>query len=367
MPVLHTSTNAASGHSWKGIAAVLVLTFAVYIPTLRYQFVHDDRGQIVENSAVHSWRFVPSYFTSQVWAGVMPGELGNYYRPLFLLWLRINHAAFGTHAWGWHLTTVLAHVLTTLLAYVLALSLGVSEDAALVAALVFGLHPAHIEAVAWISGATEPLLGVLLIPSFLSYVRWRRTSRRNRRLASVVLFALALGEKETAMILPGLLLAYDWIFSSGHPCPRCHENDSPPQPEEGWGVVGAGTTTRPTTPDPSLPRRGISARNDSLFQSSSAALRRIWPFLLVIALYLPARFYALKALSHPVTPISKAQLAFTWPSLICFWIRHLILPVGLITFYDFPAVLQPTLRNFTFPLLFDVCAGAALLAAVRRS
>jgi 4-amino-4-deoxy-L-arabinose transferase-like glycosyltransferase len=140
---------------WWGIAVVLALTFAVYIPTLRYQFVHDDRGQIVENPAVHSWRAVPTYFTAQVWAGVMPEEVGNYYRPLFLLWLRINDVVFGNHAWGWHLTTILAHVLTTLLVYLLAWRLGIDRDVALLAALIFGLHPAHIEAVAWILGVTE--------------------------------------------------------------------------------------------------------------------------------------------------------------------------------------------------------------------
>ena len=386
MPVLPISANASSPPSWKGIAAVLVLTFAVYIPTLRYQFVHDDRGQIVENPAVHSWRFVPSYLTSQVWAGVMPGELGNYYRPLFLLWLRVNHAAFGNHAWGWHLTTILAHVLTTLLAYLLALCLGVSGDAALVAALVFGLHPAHIEAVAWISGSTEPLLGVLLIASFISYVRWRRTSRRNWRLASVVLFALALAEKETAVILPGLLLAYDWIFTSSHTWPSTNAHAKSMETarhSEPFSVILSEAKdlardaqgklreeSRPASDESTNQDQGKIprfARNDSLFQRSRAALRRIWLFLLVVLLYLPARIYALKALSHAVTPLNLSQLALTWPSLIWFWIRHLIWPVGLSTFYDFPAVLHPTLGNFTFPLIFDVCVAAGLLAVVRRS
>ena len=87
--------------SWWGIALVLALTFAAYTPTLRYGFVHDDRGQIVENPAVHSWGALPTYFSAQVWAAVMPEELGNYYRPLFLIWLRINDAVFGQRAWGW--------------------------------------------------------------------------------------------------------------------------------------------------------------------------------------------------------------------------------------------------------------------------
>ena len=322
------SATALTLPPWKGIAVVLALTFAVYLPTLRYQFVHDDRGQIVENPAVHSWHLVPTYFTSHVWAAVAPQELGNYYRPLFLLWLRVNDAVFGTHAWGWHFTTLLAHVLATLLVCLLALRLGISGDSALLAALIFGLHPAHIEGVAWISGVTEPLLGILLIASFLSYVQWRLERARKWQLISLALFALALGEKETALILPGLLLVYDWIFGKE------------------WG-------------------RPLELRR--FLAWCREALHTTWPYFFLIALYIPARIYALKGFSHAVTPLSNAQLVFTWPSLICFWIRHLVWPVGLSTFYDFPAVLHPTLKNFTLPLMFDVCVGAALFVGVRRS
>jgi protein O-mannosyl-transferase len=313
-----------------GIVVVLALTFAVYIPTLRYQFVHDDHGQIVENPAVHSWRAVPTYFTSHVWAAVMPEELGNYYRPLFLLWLRINDAVFGNQAWGWHLTTILSHVLTTLLVYLLAWRLGIGSDGALLAALIFGLHPAHIEAAAWVSGVTEPLLGILLIASFLSYVQLRVEGGRAHKwkVISLVLFALAMLEKETALILPGLLLVYEWIFGTE------------------WG-------------SPLEVRR--------ILTWCGGALIKIWPYFFLVALYVPARTYALQGFNHPVTPLSTGQLVFTWPSLMGFWVRHLIWPAGLSTFYDFPAVVHPTLRNFILPAIFDVCVGLALFACVRGS
>jgi len=316
--------------AWWGIAVVLALTFAVYIPTLRYQFVHDDRGQVVENPAVHSWHAVPTYFTAHVWAGVMPEELGNYYRPLFLLWLRINDVVFGNRAWGWHLTTVLAHVLTTLLVYLLAWRLGIGRDVALLAALIFGLHPAHIEAVAWVSGVTEPLLGILLIASFLAYVQSRAEGAGALKwhVISLVLFALAMLEKETALILPGLLLAYEWCFGTE------------------WG--------RPL-------------EVSKLLAWCGEALSRIWPYFLLVALYVPARIYALKGFNHPITPLSTAQLVFTWPSLVAFWVRHLLWPAGLSTFYDFPAVVDPTLRNFVFPAVFVACVGLMLIACVRSS
>jgi tetratricopeptide (TPR) repeat protein len=254
--------------------------------------------------------------------------MGNFYRPLFLLWLRINDALFGSHAWGWHSTTILVHVVATLLVYLLALRLGISSDAALVAAMIFGLHPAHIEAVAWISGVTEPLLGTLLLASFLAYVQWRLGSGRKWKLVSLALFALALGEKETAVILPGLLLVYDWIFGTE------------------WG-------------------RPLELRRALVW--CGKALRRTWPYFFLVALYVPLRIYALKGFSHGGVLLSRRQLVFTWPSLIWFWIRHLIWPVGLSSFYDFPAVIHPTLKDFIRPGIFDVCVAVALFAAVRRT
>ena len=355
---LALSPNTPCLPSWRGIAAVLALTFAVYVPTLRYQFVHDDRGQIVENPAVHSWHFVPTYFTSHVWAAVMPEELGNYYRPLFLLWLRANDAVFGNHAWGWHLTTILVHLLTVLLVYLLALRLKMDGDAAFVAALIFALHPAHIEAVAWISGVTEPLLGALLVASFLSYVQWKCARARKWKLLSLALFALALGEKETALILPALLLFYDWIFSTDLPSKARGPSDSAEVP----------SNDEPEAFPRGLPRKGMTPSTlMSIASWWGEALHRTWPFFLLIALYIPARVYALKGFSHAVTPLSGEQLAFTWPSLICFWIRHLIWPAGLSTFYNFPAVVYPTLKNFTIPGIIDICVGGALLAGARRN
>ena len=207
------------------------------------------------------------------------------------------------------------------------------------------------------------------------------------------------------MILPGLLLAYEWIFASSgtQPSTGAHaESMATTCHSEPFAVILSPSLVIPSgAKNLALPLRVNSAedlardaqgklreesrsasdestnqdrgkiprfdRNDSLFQRSRSALRGVWPFLLVVLLYLPARTCALKALSHAVTPLNLSQLAFTWPSLISFWIRHLIWPVGLSTFYDFPAVLHPTLRNFTFPLIFDVCVAAGLVALVRRS
>ncbi|MGO8786460.1 MAG: tetratricopeptide repeat protein [Terriglobia bacterium] len=68
-----------------------------------------------------------------------------------------------------------------------------------------------------------------------------------------------------------------------------------------------------------------------------------------------------------MTALSSLQLILTWPSLIEFWVRHLIWPVGLSTFYNLPAVLHPTLRNFVLPAVFDAGVALALLACALSS
>ena len=297
-------------------------------PTLRYQFVHDDRGQILENPAIHTWHSVPTYFTAHVWAGVMPDEWVNYYRPLFLLWVRINEAVLGNRAWAWHLTTILTHVLTTVLVYLLAWRLGIGRDVALLAALIFGLHPAHIEAVAWISGVNEPLLGIFLIASLLAYIHSRTAGTARWKSTSLVLFACALLMKENALVLPGLLLVYEWVFGKD------------------WG-------------------RPLGARR--VLTWCAEAVGQIWPYFVLVALYVVARIYALKGFTHIATPLSAAQLVFTWPSLFAFWVRHLVWPAGLSTYYNFPAVLHPTLRNFVLPAIFDAAVGLGVFAVARRS
>src|SRR2546423_10680564 len=87
----------AMGLSRRAIVSiVLAATFAAYIGTIGYQFVvYDDQDQIVKNPLIQSWSYAPRYFTEHVWSHIYPNGAGNYYRPVFLLWLLINQTLFG--------------------------------------------------------------------------------------------------------------------------------------------------------------------------------------------------------------------------------------------------------------------------------
>src|SRR5574340_2500 len=188
------------------------LTFLLYIGALRFGFVYADRIQILDNPMLRSWSFLPRYFTSHVWA-FDPSLPANYWRPLFLLWLLINRTLFGYAPLGWHFTALALHLGVTGLVYALAHKLTADRLSATLAALLFGVHPVLIETVAWVSGATDSLLALFLLPAFLLYLAARPLGARRtqRRAASLAFFALSLLVKETAAVLPLLIFAYAWI------------------------------------------------------------------------------------------------------------------------------------------------------------
>src|SRR6185295_12373432 len=115
----------------------------------------------------------------------------------------------------------------TYMVFRLAQRLLKNMPAATIAALVFGLHPTHIESVAWISGITDPLLALFFIPSFLFYLNWREARAGTveaagkaafyrqptfQLAASLSFFVLAMLSKETALIMPALVFGMEWIY-----------------------------------------------------------------------------------------------------------------------------------------------------------
>lgn len=292
------------------LAAVLAVTAAAYLWTLQFAFVYDDLGQIVANPFIQSWSYFPQYFRGNVWMQQSP--IGNYYRPIFLTWLLINHTLFGAHAAFWHLTTVLAHLGATALVFVLAQRWTRSAKTAAVAALLFGVHPAHLESVAWISGVTDPLLALFLIPSFLAFMNYREKRGARWLALSVGLFAFALLAKETAIVLPALLVVYVLLC-----------------PEEAWQ------------------------------QKFADAGRAILPYAGVTFVYLMARSSALGGLAHHTAELPANVALYTIPSVVWFYFKTLLVPAGLSAFYDTPYVTHVSFRYFLGPLL-----GVALVLGV---
>ncbi|MEJ2008763.1 MAG: tetratricopeptide repeat protein [Acidobacteriota bacterium] len=314
---------------WVLLSLVLLITFLAYSGTLSFNFVYDDRGQILANIQVHYWRFAPHYFFERVWSFAYPGIPGNYYRPIFLLFLLLNYKLFGPFPAGWHLVSVAAQVGVTYLVFVLVRRLTGDFKTALIAALIFGLHPVHIESVAWISGVTDPLVALFLLPSFLCYLNWRdRTAHRRKWLAvALALYALAMLSKETALILPVIVFVYEWLWQ-----------DSPEKA--------------------SWLRRAI--------ERTRAGVVRVAPFVLLSFFYLAARWHAIQGLGHKMVPLAVSTIFFTWPQLLLFYFRHLVWPFNLSVFYDVPYVKTPGFRSFFLPVVVLVVTSLLVWLLLRK-
>lgn len=323
------------------VTAILIVCALAYAETLRYGFVFDDREQILQNPLVQSWGKIPRLFTHHVWADVYPDSVQNYYRPIFLLWLLIHYKLFGENPLGWHLTAVALHLLVTLLVYLLARRVVKDTMAAVIAALIFGLHPIHIESVAWISGLTDPLLAACFIPAFLFYLMKRDPESEVRRSVSLswslVFYALALLCKETAVVLPLIIFAYEFLLPSDMKTMdrerlRFHKFSS-------W--------------------RAVSKR------LMSSALR-VLPYIAVTVVYVAIRALVLNGLGHKMMPLAGTTIIYTLPSIIWFYVKLLLWPVALSVFYDLEYVTVPSLSNFALPLLGTAAVSLSLWLWLRH-
>jgi tetratricopeptide (TPR) repeat protein len=302
------------------VLLVLLATFFLYARTLSYRFVYDDNSQILDNTHVLSWRYLPVYFTQNVWSQVPTGKIRiNLYRPLFLVWLRINMAVAGREPWGWHLTTLLLHVLATGLVYLLASTVLQDRLAAVVAAAVFGFHPIHVESVAWISGVTEPLGTSLLLGAFLCYLRQRtRPAMLSIWMAlSLILFVAAMLSKETEVVLPFLIILYELTVGRVSRQPR-------------WGV-------------------------------------RLIPYFVLLAAYFGLRAAALHgALTRGQASLHDVLLSLPWLAYV--YLKMLFWPASQSPVYDFPYVNNALSARFFIALaLIAFCLGLVWLTRKRYS
>ncbi len=136
-----------------------------------FGWVYDDPPQIPQNQNL-AWGRIGFLFTHQLWAS-KGGMEARFYRPFLTLWFLLNKTAFGLNPHWFHVTSVLAHLAASALAFFVARELLKDASAALFACAIFALHPLQAESVSWISSVNDPLAAALCFASFLVYRKAR--------------------------------------------------------------------------------------------------------------------------------------------------------------------------------------------------
>lgn len=202
-------------HRWLVAGVLALVTFAVYGISLANGFVYDDEQQVVQNPYVLNPHLWTKIFTTSVWSFKGVELRANFYRPLqfFSYWLICRVA--GVNPGAFHLVQAILYAASVWLVYRLGRDLLKSEVAAFSAALLWAVHPLHVEAVAWIASLPDVGFAFFYLLAFLLFLRAERSGERRFRghVFAAAAFLSALFFKEMAVTFPLMLFAY-WFFGS---------------------------------------------------------------------------------------------------------------------------------------------------------
>jgi hypothetical protein len=146
------STESSWRRSALG-ALLFALICSVYLPALRCGFIWDDDTYVFENWSVRTRDGLTSIWLDR-------GANHQYY-PLVYSTFWVEHRLWGLHPAGYHLVNVLIHATTTVLLWRLLVALDV--PGAWLAAAAYGVHPVHVESVAWITERKNVLSGLCYV------------------------------------------------------------------------------------------------------------------------------------------------------------------------------------------------------------
>ncbi len=289
-PARHAGFRELLGRG--GIATALHLlvlaavSLALYADALRNGFITDDTLQLQSNPFVRSYRYIPRLFTTNVWSFVRH-TLNNYYRPLQMLVYMGEYYLFGFRPWPFHLVNLLLNVAAVFAAYFLVRALA-DEKLALWAALLFAFQPIHVEVVVWIAALPELLCALCYFTAMRFYHRARTGLHpaRNHGFATAIFF-VGLFSKETMLVFPAVLLAYEFFY-----------------------------------------------RRESL-RAICLGFRRLLPYLCALGIYIAIRIRVLGSFAPASAHFTHRQIFLTAPVLLCQYIFKLLWPINMNYYYDF--------------------------------
>ena len=186
-------------------AGLVILTWAVFAQTLRYDFVnYDDPTYVYQNTRITSG----IDFANVLWA--FTHVHSENWHPLTTISHMLDCQLHGLNA-GWHhFTNVLLHCLAVVLLFLaLERMTGALWRCAFVAAL-FAVHPLHVESVAWIAERKDVLSAVFFMLTLLAYFHYTHSQSVGRYLTVALVIALGLMSKPMLVTLPFVLLLLDY-------------------------------------------------------------------------------------------------------------------------------------------------------------
>ena len=330
-----------------GPALLILIVFAVYSPSLTFDFILDDH-RFTADPRIQESGHIYEYFSNYVWAQFSGGP-PSFYRPVFVLWMRLSFVLSELSPWGWHFLSILKHLLVGIALWLLIDKLLRDRVAAFAGAALFLLHPSNTESVSWVT-VPDPLVTLGLFLSLLFYWKSvegssaeavapkskpRKASKPATRnlsgiwlAASLSAYFAALLVKETAIVFPLVILV----------------------------VALSAPDTQLTNERPSRKEQAEPPRK---------AFFHIALFGGVILLYLLLRWNALGGnLAAATQHLPLSTVVLSWPTTLWFYVKAILWPIKSYSFADPDLVSSFTGRGVLLPLLGLLCCTGVLVAFI---
>jgi len=192
------------------IIPILILTAIVLSPCLKNEFVSwDDLEYIANNTFIHSLSF------SNI-SGIFTSFYAANYHPFTTLSWAVEYKLVGAAPFLYHADNILLHLINTLLVFLFTRKLLTNVEIAVFVTVLFGIHPMHVESVAWASERKDVLYTFFYVAAMITYLHFIDTKNVKWLVYTFVLFVCSCFSKSAAITLPLLLLLLDYYKDRLH-------------------------------------------------------------------------------------------------------------------------------------------------------
>lgn len=199
------------------VSILILMIVALYSNNLHNEMFWDDDEFILKNAYIKDWQYWPRFFTENLLAG--SHQVSNYWRPLLLTVFSVGWHLWQEQVLGWHLLSIGGHITVTVVLFFVLNRLFQRRTLSFLCCLFFAIHPAHTEIINYANSLGDQLASFFMLMSLWCWLKLRVQTTSSRwqhplHYVALVNYILALMSKETAIMLPGLIMISEFIVGN---------------------------------------------------------------------------------------------------------------------------------------------------------
>jgi tetratricopeptide (TPR) repeat protein len=190
------------------LCILIGVTFVSFLPALTCEFTNwDDDIYITDNPIVRvlSLENIKNFFTFYYARDYLD------YHPLTIFSYAVEYHFFKLNPVAYHATNLIFHLMNTGLVFWLIILLCGNPSISFITALLFGIHPLHVESVAWVAERKDVLYSFFYLGALISYLHLKKKHEARYYVIALILFICSLLSKAMAITLPVVLILFDYF------------------------------------------------------------------------------------------------------------------------------------------------------------